>query len=110
MEFDKRNQYQETKAIALSLELRNLARDLPQLKAIGLVSCSHEMQAMANSVLENKRTGVPIDLTHKWRVLLEEAKVRILAVPEIANESCMGYRVEPYVYLPNWVRSCRNDL
>lgn len=75
-----------------------------------MFSCADEMREMAEAVLEEKRTGVAVDLEKKWATLFEEAAVRLLAIPEIANESCIGYRVEDYIYLPNWQRSARNDF
>ncbi|KAL8829853.1 MAG: hypothetical protein Q9170_005994 [Blastenia crenularia] len=104
MEFDERNEYQAEHAIDLFSGLRTLLRDLPWLNEIEMSSCAEEMQSMADAILEEKLTGVSVDLAGKWSILFEEAKESILAIPEIANEPCTGYRVEPYIYLPNWYR------
>lgn len=109
MEFDERNEYQAIHAIAFFSELRTLVKQLPRLQEIEMFSCADEMRAMANAVLNEKRTGVRVDLEKKWATLFEEAAVRLLAIPEISNGSCIGYRAEEYIYLPNWQRSDRND-
>ena len=110
MEFDERNEYQAHHAIAFFNELRTLVKHLLNLEQIDFFSCADEMREMADAVLEEKYTGVAVDLEKKWATLFEEAAVRLLAIPEIANESCIGYRVEDYIYLPNWQRSSRNDF
>ncbi|KAL8645952.1 MAG: hypothetical protein Q9226_007067 [Calogaya cf. arnoldii] len=108
MEFDERNEYQAAHAIAFFTELRTLVKHLPHLQQIDTFGCADEMGKMANAVLEEKRTGVEVDLEKKWATLFEEAKTRLLAIPAIANASCAGYRVEEYIYLPNWQKNYRN--
>ena len=108
MEFDERNEYQAVKANAFSTELRNLVKHLPHLQQIDTFGCVDEMRKMATAVLEEKRTRVEVDLEKKWSTLFEEAKTRLLAIPAIANASCAGYRVEEYIYLPNWQKNYKN--
>ncbi|KAI4099491.1 MAG: hypothetical protein LQ339_005918 [Xanthoria mediterranea] len=85
MEFDERNECQAHHAIALFNELRILVKHLPHLQQIKILSIAIEIREIASAVLNEKRTGVAVDLRKKWAKLREEAAVHLLANPEIVN-------------------------
>lgn len=85
MEFDERNECQAHHAIALFNELRTLVKHLPHLQQIKILSIGIEIREIASAVLDEKRTGVAVDLRKKWAKLREEAAVHLLANPEIVN-------------------------
>ena len=108
LEVEERNEYRDRLVVAFFYSLSWLAEDNPKLKAIQLFACSDGMQAMANAVIEKKRSGVRVDLTQKWRTLVQEAKERILATMKVADASLMEYPVETYIHRPNWERFYKN--
>ncbi|CAL8584615.1 hypothetical protein XPA_010202 [Xanthoria parietina] len=85
MEFDERDEYQAHNAIPFFNELRTLVKHLPHLQQIEILCCGNETREMASAVLNEKRTGVAVDLRKKWAKLHEEAAVRFLAIPEVAS-------------------------